>query len=612
MKACKYLALFLFAIATAHASEAYQPPISTVRSVTTIDVSTDSNYVAVYEDTIRIEGQQAISTYGQRSVAYYSDRQTIEINEAYTLQPDGTRIDVPISSIREKSDSGSFIAFSDLKQKVIVYPDVRVGSKLHYKVTIKEHTPLFPGKFSFFEYFSPYSKTEKSEILITYPTSIGLTVDSKGMAKTELASQSGWKSLHFSYVGGDAVPIEEGAVSTTDFAPYFAATNFDDWGSYGKAYFSRAEPKSLVTKEIQSLADALTEGLPDQKDQIKSLYYWVAKNIRYVSMEFGDGGVVPRDAASILRNRYGDCKDHTVLLEALLKAKGVHSTGALINSGGSYSLPKLAIGTPFNHVITYIPSHDLFLDSTARFAPFGVLPSNQMGKQVILVESGVIRATPFKSPIDHKWVSELKIRLQSDGFLEGTGLATSNGWFEVQDRMMRDLYKNFDDRFVARLRLDGNRNSGEGKISSSDPEDFTTPYTEKSKFTLSPVTTVPGPAGFMLPAAMMTRSLHDLARKTWVKEYRFPQQCMRRALEERYEIDLPDAVRVTSIPKGVTYDDGVLRYRSRYSLKANVLSVERTFEADRLNPVCSTADEEGWRRFHKVLRRDLISQVIYQ
>jgi transglutaminase-like putative cysteine protease len=612
MKIYNYFYLLLFFVAQGNASEIYQPPISTVRSVTTLEVSADSKYVAVYEDTIRIESQQAISTFAQRSVAYYSDRQTIQVNEAYTLQPDGTRIDVPEASIREKSGNDSYIEFSDLKKKVIVYPDVRVGSKLHYKVTIKEHAPLFPGRFSFSDYFSPYSKIEKSEVLISYPTSIGLVVDSKGMTKAELPAQPGWKSLHFTYIGGDAVPVEESAVSTTDFAPYFAATNFEGWSVYGKTYYSRAEPKSSVTGEIQALADTLTEGLSDQKDQIKAIYYWVAKNIRYISMAFGDGGVVPRDAASILRNRYGDCKDHTVLLEALLKAKRIHSTGALINSGGSYSLPKLAIGTPFNHVITYIPSHDLYLDSTARFAPFGVLPNDMMGKQVILVESGSIQVTPFKSPIEHKWVSDVKIRILPDGFIEGNGRSTSNGWFEVQDRLWRNLFMNFDDKFVARWRLDGNRSSGEGKITSSDPEDFTTPYTENSTFSLSPISNVPGPAGFMLPAVMMTRSLYDLGQKSWPKEYRFPQQCMRRAIEESYEIELPTTVRVTSIPRDVSYDDGALRYRASYILKGNSLSVQRKFEADRLNPVCSTSDEEGWRRFHKVLRRDLISQIIYQ
>jgi len=47
---------------------------------------------------------------------------------------------------------------------------------------------------------------------------------------------------------------------------------------------------------------------------------------------------VPHDAQSILDNRYGDCKDHVVILEALLEAVGIDSSPALINSGPSQNV----------------------------------------------------------------------------------------------------------------------------------------------------------------------------------------------------------------------------------------------------------------------------------
>lgn len=40
----------------------------------------------------------------------------------------------------------------------------------------------------------------------------------------------------------------------------------------------------------------------------------------------GAGGVVPHAAQTVLDNRYGDCKDHVALLEALLGAAGIKST----------------------------------------------------------------------------------------------------------------------------------------------------------------------------------------------------------------------------------------------------------------------------------------------
>jgi transglutaminase-like putative cysteine protease len=49
------------------------------------------------------------------------------------------------------------------------------------------------------------------------------------------------------------------------------------------------------------------------------------------------GRVVPNDAASVLHNKFGDCKDKATLMWALLAAKGISSEQALINLGNAYT-----------------------------------------------------------------------------------------------------------------------------------------------------------------------------------------------------------------------------------------------------------------------------------
>ena len=51
---------------------------------------------------------------------------------------------------------------------------------------------------------------------------------------------------------------------------------------------------------------------------MQRLYHWVSRNIRYVALNIDVGGFVPRPAQAVLEHRYGDCKDHVVLLEAAL------------------------------------------------------------------------------------------------------------------------------------------------------------------------------------------------------------------------------------------------------------------------------------------------------
>lgn len=66
--------------------------------------------------------------------------------------------------------------------------------------------------------------------------------------------------------------------------------------------------------------------------EARALYDWVATHITYAGNCIGIGAVVPRDLPFVLDNRMGDCKDHATLLQALLAARGIKSTQALVNA----------------------------------------------------------------------------------------------------------------------------------------------------------------------------------------------------------------------------------------------------------------------------------------
>ena len=80
-----------------------------------------------------------------------------------------------------------------------------------------------------------------------------------------------------------------------------------------------------VTPDLVQLAQSLTAGLTDERSKVNALYQWVSQNIRYVSVAIGNGGWVPHPAAQGLEHRYGDCKDHAVLMQALLLAVGIQA-----------------------------------------------------------------------------------------------------------------------------------------------------------------------------------------------------------------------------------------------------------------------------------------------
>src|SRR5690606_21003711 len=135
----------------------------------------------------------------------------------------------------------------------------------------------------------------------------------------------------------------------------------------------------------------------------------------YVAVYLGNGGLEPNAADSILGNLYGDCKDHTVILGALLAAKGIASTPVLIGAGGGPTLPQIAVLGRFNHAINYIPEFDLYLDSTSPYARFGQVPASDLGAPVVHAVDGAIARTPANDPRVSAYKAESSYTFSANG-----------------------------------------------------------------------------------------------------------------------------------------------------------------------------------------------------
>jgi transglutaminase-like putative cysteine protease len=319
----------------------YVPPTTLERNVETYAVQADGRYLQTVEVVFRVETLQGIEDAGTQQVSFISSNESIESIEAWTTQPDGTRITVPPDSIRTRDEDNSAGAsqFSDSRIKAIIYPNVQVGSRVSYTVTSRVHTPPYPGEFNASFVFPASLRIEHWEFRVTLPTTRKLYIEMRGVTGGLVETVDGISHYHFQYQGKSPIAPEKNAVGSTDFADYLRVSTMPDMVALGARYQATAKPMATVTDAIRALAGKLTAGLTDDRDKARVLYHWVASNIRYVAVFLGNGRLVPHAADKVLANRYGDCKDHAVLLEALLAAVGIESSPALINSGTTYTLP---------------------------------------------------------------------------------------------------------------------------------------------------------------------------------------------------------------------------------------------------------------------------------
>ena len=600
------------------------------REIITETIQADGTVVEIDELTTLVKSQLVVDVESQADLPYNSTFSNLEILEAYTITPQGEKIPVAPNAIRTVEDDNSSGAamFSDQKHKIIIFPKVTPGSRTYYKAKLTTFKPLLPGYFYTRLTFSPNAEVKYYEYNLSYPENMNLYFDIKGVKQTRDESKDGQRHVSYFYQNLKATTKEPHQVATSDFAPRIHISSIPNQAAFAKVYEERIASKSLVTPEVQKLADEITKGIDKgidkggerasnpsrdiKKEQARAIYNWVTRNIRYVAIYLGDGGIIPHDANSIIRNRYGDCKDHNALLIALLSAKGINATSALINSGSAFVVPKLPVIGPFNHVITYIPAWDLYLDSTAEMAPFGVLPNGEVDKPTLLTKLGKVGRTPKAKKEDNQMVTGITMTIEKDGQIKGKAHTKYFGASEISARYKYEgVETNYAEKFV-KNQLAKFRQTGQGKISTSYVYDLDQPFTSDSEFTLDAIANVPGPGAITVPVGLAPGELAMIANDRPPEKFTLPYTCSTRMVGEAYQIQFPANTKVTRIPPDVSYEKAGIKYESTYTERNNSLLVTRRLAIQRAGAVCQPEELQNWRDFYQVFVKDMRGQIFYE
>ncbi|WP_372795141.1 DUF3857 domain-containing protein [Lutibacter sp.] len=104
-----------------------------------------------------------------------------------------------------------------------------------------------------------------------------------------------------------------------------------------------------------------------KEDKLLAIIKFVQDDIRYLGFESGINAYKPHKPKKVFEQRYGDCKDKSLLLVSLLRKEGVESYPLLINTQLKDELKeRLPAGNIFDHCVVYFKhkNKDYFIDPT--------------------------------------------------------------------------------------------------------------------------------------------------------------------------------------------------------------------------------------------------------
>ena len=222
----------------------------------------------------------------------------------------------------------------------------------------------------------------------------------------------------------------------------YVGTTSVDWENAGAEYFSKIENK-LDIERVADTAKRLVRGIDDDNRKIEVISRYVQKELHYEAIEFGRRAYIPKSARETLRDRYGDCKDHAVLLYSMLNAVDIAAELALVNINREV-LSELPNVDQFDHMIVSVPQSEkrLFIDATDKDFSLGTMPPRYMAgnRALIIGNASELVEIPDFAPGDSSLHVERQVETMDGSEIRILEVGTFSGYQAAELRgQLRDI-----------------------------------------------------------------------------------------------------------------------------------------------------------------------------
>ncbi|MHB2149098.1 DUF3857 domain-containing protein [Calditrichota bacterium LG25] len=366
-----------------------------------------------YDVRVEKQVQRAIIYFNDKAETWthhviYLDDQSILLDfTAYTQKPNGEIIYLTKEDLHPTHVNESLQKVSHEKSLRFVFPGVEPGAILYYGYTINRKG-FFSGDYWFIESSLPkiYSRFnfEIPRIFFRYNydwnySSFNFAIEEPTIYKNIMNQRSRKDASIIVYWERRDIPaLEKEPFSPPyfDIAQYVSVDlKYDSWNELGKFYYGLI--KNYVNHPdhgaVKKLSDEICAGATTQREKIDRIFQYAQREFRYLAFDFGESGIIPHTFSEIVRNKYGDCKDMSILQINLLKAQGIKAFPALVaTKARTLDKPFFISLKNFDHMIVYVQADSgkvFWLDATGDICPLGeIYPSIEGQYALVLFDKG--------------------------------------------------------------------------------------------------------------------------------------------------------------------------------------------------------------------------------
>ncbi len=254
---------------------------------------------------------------------------------------------------------------------LLVLDDVRVGDVIEYAYTIKGRNPVFAGKY--FNSFPLGWKVPVDQVSIRILAPAHRQLNSRIYNAEVNASDfesDGYHVYQWTVNKTGAIRDEDNVPGWFNPYPWLQVTEYSNWeevSDWAERLYSYKEISSAILKN--KIASWRRNNANDLKG-VQEAIAFVQDNVRYFGVEMGTNSHMPSQPDLTFDRRFGDCKDKSVLLVAILNEMGLKARPALVSTEYSQAIAQwLPSPGVFDHVIVKVEIDNQYywVDATRVF-----------------------------------------------------------------------------------------------------------------------------------------------------------------------------------------------------------------------------------------------------
>ncbi|MEM1247502.1 MAG: DUF3857 domain-containing protein [Acidobacteriota bacterium] len=291
---------------------------------------------------------------------------------------------------------------------VLILDDLRIGDILRVSYSVEGKSALLGDDYVGSTSFVLSQMTRRRVVRIQSQKEIDYRLLGGAPEPTSDQMTRGWREILWRIDDLETVDTE-GAIpphySESAWVQYSTFDNWKDIVDWGRGLFGVPdEPLSELDAVARRLADKSTA------EKVIGARNWVQREIRYFAVSVGQHSHRPHPPSETLERRYGDCKDKTVLLLALLKRLGLEAWPVLVDTDWGRGVRQfLPSPYSFNHVIVAVQADgkDWWIDPTVSHQGGAeleqlVVPSYGAGLPLVDGAQGLVDPPAHQASLNRK------------------------------------------------------------------------------------------------------------------------------------------------------------------------------------------------------------------